>query len=501
MKIGSDYSVHKITSLPRNNNLSNTDIPVSSTVHKSAANTNGVYNIAFHGLFSASLNEKIEAGFQKADEQNVFLFTDDVKTARNVLYAKMMSNILNFDFVINNFYILEDKTHEGVSFIVYKDKKGNYKLSSLGNEPVSNDTTYAADKKSKDTFAHKTGESITVKPNDKLTFGLHINDPFSLKFVIPSSDKKSIIDKYFQKVSAFDDEDKIKRLNLSTIQSLSNNSNSEKIKYAYNKTFDDIGGYENLKDELWENIICPLLYPTEFENVRLNRGVILYGPPRCGKTMFAMSIANMANVYYKKVNARDLITKEVGQSEQNLKNVFEEVIAHQPSILVFDEIDCISAKRKGTSMSTYEDTFVSQFLAYMSELEKSGANVFVIGTTNRKDLIDNAMLQSGRFGLHMEVPLPDKDALGKIYDIYIKDVNIADDADKTALVDKMSEMEFSGSDVAEMISLGMKNALKRNDIFKKMRERTYVAGEVAQTKVTQADLIYALDRIAAQKID
>ena len=203
-----------------------------------------------------------------------------------------------------------------------------------------------------------------------------------------------------------------------------------------NVTYDDIGGLGDQIESLRDAIELPYLYPDEFREHRLSppKGILLYGPPGCGKTLIAKAVANSlagqiekrtgrkTAAYFLNVKGPELLNKYVGETEHKIREVFkkakEKAKEDQPVIVFFDEMDSIFRMRGSGISSDVEITVVAQFLSEIDGLEAL-RNVIVIGASNRQDLIDPAVLRPGRLDLKIKIDRPDKEAARDIFSKYL----------------------------------------------------------------------------------
>ncbi len=176
-----------------------------------------------------------------------------------------------------------------------------------------------------------------------------------------------------------------------------------KIKWA------DVGGLGEVKESLIEAVEWPLKHHDSFERMGIKpaRGILLYGPPGCGKTMIAKAVANEANANFISIKGPEVFSKWVGESEKNIRDVFRRARQVAPSIIFIDEIDAVTPKRGLDIGSHVTEQVVSQLLTEMSGLEDL-KGVVVLAATNRPDMIDPALLRPGRFDRMIYVPAPDE---------------------------------------------------------------------------------------------
>lgn len=174
--------------------------------------------------------------------------------------------------------------------------------------------------------------------------------------------------------------------------------------------FDDVGGMTETKTRLEETLLDPLAEPVLYEEygLEISNGVLLHGPPGTGKTFLSRALAGEAGCSFLPITASDIVSKWVGEAAQNIRELFEKAEDVAPAIVFIDEIDAIAGSRGGMQMTNTEEQAVNELLAQISDLDD--ADVFVIGTTNRLDMIDDALTRAGRLGETIEVPPPDAEA-------------------------------------------------------------------------------------------
>lgn len=211
--------------------------------------------------------------------------------------------------------------------------------------------------------------------------------------------------------------------------------------------WDDVGGMENIKEELKEAIEWPITYSDIFKKVNTSppKGILLYGIPGTGKTLIAKAVANESGVNFIPVKGPSLISKYIGESERGIREVFKKARQASPTILFFDEIDSLVPKR-GLDFTNAHVTerVISQFLTEMDGIEEL-RGVIVLASTNRIDLIDPAFLRSGRFDLLFELSAPDNAARAEIFKIHTKNKPLDKDVDLQELAGQTENMV--GSDI------------------------------------------------------
>ena len=212
--------------------------------------------------------------------------------------------------------------------------------------------------------------------------------------------------------------------------------------------WDDVGGLEDVKRRLQEAIEWPMKYTELFDSFRLKppKGLLLSGPPGCGKTLIAKALASETEVNFIAIKGPELMSMYVGESERGLREIFHKARQASPCIVFFDEIDALASTRAGAGR---EDSGVgarvlSQLLTELDGIEEL-KGVLVLAATNRRDLLDPALLRPGRFDLQVELPLPDQAARVKIFQVHLRDRPVAPDATVEWLADQTDG--FSGAEI------------------------------------------------------
>lgn len=219
----------------------------------------------------------------------------------------------------------------------------------------------------------------------------------------------------------------------------------EVLVYIPTVKWDDIGGLENIKQALKEAVEWPLKFPERYKKmgVRTPKGVLMFGPPGCGKTLLAKAAATESEANFISIKGPEVFSKWVGESEKKIREIFKKARQTSPTIIFFDEMDAIAPVRGTGTGSRVTETVLNQILTEVDGIE-SLDNVIVIGATNRPDILDPALLRPGRFDSIIFVGPPDRDAVYEILKIHTKNMPLAD-VDLKTLSEKLEG--YTGADI------------------------------------------------------
>jgi len=257
-------------------------------------------------------------------------------------------------------------------------------------------------------------------------------------------------------------------------------------------TYEDIGGLHEEIKKVREMIELPLKHPELFERLGVEppKGVLLHGPPGTGKTLLAKAVANEAGAHFISLAGPEIMSKWYGQSEENLRKVFDEAQKNAPSIIFIDEIDSLAPKREETH-GEVERRVVSQLLTLMDGLESRG-KVIVIAATNRVNALDPALRRPGRFDREIEIGVPNKKGRKEVLEIHTRHMPLSRDVN----LDELAEVTygFVGADLEALCKEAAMHVLRR--VLPEMsgleENKEIPEGILKKLKVTKKDFEYAM---------
>jgi SpoVK/Ycf46/Vps4 family AAA+-type ATPase len=225
-----------------------------------------------------------------------------------------------------------------------------------------------------------------------------------------------------------------------------------------NLTFKDVGGMDNIKEEIDIKIIKPISHASMFETFgkKTGGGILLYGPPGCGKTYIARATAGEINAHFISVGIQDILDMWIGRSEKNMGYIFDVARRNTPCVLFFDEMDALGASRSDMKNSSGRHV-INQFLSELDGVSHSNDGLLILGATNAPWHLDNAFRRPGRFDRIIFVPPPDEKGKKEILRLYLKDKPQGDiDVDKVVA----QTPQYSGADIKAIVDLAVESKLK-----------------------------------------
>ncbi|WP_280537916.1 CDC48 family AAA ATPase [Halopenitus sp. POP-27] len=257
--------------------------------------------------------------------------------------------------------------------------------------------------------------------------------------------------------------------------------------------YEDIGGLDEELEQVREMIELPMRHPELFKRLGIDppKGVLLHGPPGTGKTLIAKAVANEIDASFHTVSGPEIMSKYYGESEEQLRDVFEEASEDAPAIIFMDELDSIAPKREEAG-GDVERRVVAQLLSLMDGLEERG-QVVVIGATNRVDAIDPALRRGGRFDREIEIGVPDRDGRKEILQVHTRNMPLVDGID----LDEYAENThgFVGADLESLAKESAMHALRRIRPQLDLESDEIDADVLQSIQVTERDLKEALKGI------
>ncbi len=259
-------------------------------------------------------------------------------------------------------------------------------------------------------------------------------------------------------------------------------------------TWDDVGGLAEAKQDVQESIEWPLIAPDRFDRMGIDppKGVLLYGPPGTGKTLMAKAVAHETNANFISVRGPQLLSKWVGESEKAIRQTFRKARQVSPTVIFFDELDALAPGRRGDLGSNVSERVVNQLLTELDGLEEM-EDVIVVGATNRPDMIDPALIRSGRFDRLVMIGQPNVEGREEIFRIHTREMPLAPDVSLRELAELTEG--FVGSDIESIAREAAILAL-REDLDSDTVEMSHFRGAMKAVRPTiTKDILEYYDRI------
>ncbi len=258
-------------------------------------------------------------------------------------------------------------------------------------------------------------------------------------------------------------------------------------------TYEEIGGLQTQTKRMREIVELPLKHPEVFSrlNIEPHSGILLYGPPGCGKTLIAKVLASESEANFYSINGPEIMNKYYGETEARLRDIFKEAKDNAPGVIFIDEIDAIAPKRE-EAYGDVEKRVVAQLLALMDGLTDRG-NVIVLGATNRPESVDPALRRPGRFDREIEISVPNVDGRLEILQIHTRGMPLAGDVELKTLAAELHG--YTGADIKSLCREAAMKAL-RNYLPEIESETEKISSEVLQTmRITLQDFYDAMHEI------
>ena len=274
----------------------------------------------------------------------------------------------------------------------------------------------------------------------------------------------------------------------------------ERTRYIPNVTFDDVGGIDDIIGQIREVIELPLKRPDIYRylGIEPHKGILFYGEPGTGKTLIAKAIANETKAHFIPVSGPEVLSKWYGESESNLRDIFEEARELQPAIIFFDEIDSMTQNRSESEGARVDSRIVNQLLTLMDGME-SYDNVTVLASTNRPELLDEALLRPGRFDYKIEIKRPDAAGCLRILEIATRNMPVEPGFDLGDIVPEL--LGSSGADIVFVAKEAAIGALRRSTDVEGLIQSAEGDGfKLDDVKVEREDFVHAIDELRSNKL-
>ena len=314
-------------------------------------------------------------------------------------------------------------------------------------------------------YLQKTSAAIIIY--EQLQADLSLDDKIRyIKCLIKENSIQQAINLYQQVITlnpGFKDDEIDEQLRMPSVSTADLSADDDDDVYLMEKPsikFEDVGGMKRVKDEIAIKIIQPLKNPDLYKayGKKIGGGILLYGPPGCGKTFIARATAGEISAKFFNIGLHDILDMWIGNSEKNLHEIFEMARRNAPSVLFFDEVDAMGASRSDMKQSGMRHV-INQFLSEMDGVEKSNEGVLILAATNAPWSVDGAFRRPGRFDRIIFVEPPDEEAREEILRAILKDKPAADvEVGKIAAAAK----DYSGADLKAVVDIAIEDKLRES---------------------------------------
>ena len=371
---------------------------------------------------------------------------------------------------LKDVYLINNKRDE---YIISKKDKDTFLIYGGANN-LSNPERYTIDYPVYQTA--KYGDIIKTKDGLKIKF-MKLPETKTIMY-----DAKYPVEAFLTKGNTIDggvviNKAERERSNIDNEEGI-NESKSKWARPIPKRTFDDVAGLDDTIDIIKKKILFPMLYPNAFRENK-NQGAILYGPPGVGKTLLALALIGEARdrkgqkIHFIKVNSNDLGSQYANITEHRWREIFDELLDNQPSLLFIDEADNVLTKRQEGHNHVTNNQVTTEFLTQIDNIEKTDANVWILAATNNPDMIDPAIKRSGRLGDMIEFKKPDEKGCLDILNLYLKKKKVDKDFNREKFAKNIHSLGYTGADIAEIVSDAKDEMYTRCGIWEKMDNGTY----------------------------
>lgn len=437
-------------------------------------------------VMRSPLEDKISAFLPNLQEGELLVVSNNIKNA----YKQLSENIRAIDFPIKKILHIQESRITDVLAFSLLDDYGNIKFYNVNDEPMI----------LKDLFCE-----LNIESGDRQSCGWGADLQTSLGALKIKAEPETVDVKSIEEYSDMflTEQDFENEFTLSTIQHNKRILTEEVVQKEaknFGPTFKDVGGQDEIINQLEDELILPLFYPKIYKGVKPTRFAILYGKPGTGKTFLAEAFANEVGAKVFKTTAGRLSGSLVGESQARCDELFEKAIENQPSVIFIDEINALTKKRGGHDV--HGDALLEEFLICTSEVDSRGDKVIVIGATNRLQDIDEAILRSGRFDLQLEVKEPDLKGTEDIFKLKIKEFTLDEDVNILDLSQKMFDKKLTGADITKVATKAHGYALDRTGLRAQMKAQIRARKELSDKNVelvlNQEDFIKAINEFKVE---
>jgi transitional endoplasmic reticulum ATPase len=274
----------------------------------------------------------------------------------------------------------------------------------------------------------------------------------------------------------------------------------ERTRYIPNVTFNDVGGIDDIIGQIREVIELPLKRPDVYRylGIEPHKGILFYGEPGTGKTLIAKAVANETQAHFIPISGPELLSKWYGETESNLRDIFEEARELQPSIIFFDEIDSMTQRRSDADGAHVDSRIVNQLLSLMDGMETYD-NVTILASTNRPELLDSALLRPGRFDYKIEIKMPNAAGCLRILEIASRNMPLEEGLDLKTFVPEL--IGYSGADIVFVAKEAAIGALRRCvDVERIFKDAVDSGFKLTEIKVGKEDFDHAISELGLNNV-